>query len=87
MGKKGFQENPPVESLWNSLTTVSDLQREEEKTTPNSLGVCGTAESKALWKQRQSKQNQIAHQATEFLKAQGLTWNGYRKKKIPGLDF
>lgn len=80
------QKNPDPKKLWEVLTTVSDLQRDEEKTTGNSLGACNTAEARALWRQRQSKQNQLAHQATEFLKSKGLTWNGYRKKKIPGLD-
>lgn len=75
------RSNPKIEQLWSSLTTVSDLQREEEKTTPNSLGSLNTAEAKALWRQRQSKQNQIAHQATEFLKSRGMTWNGYKKGK------
>jgi hypothetical protein len=76
-----YRENPTPEQLWSSLTTVSDLQRDEEKTTPNSLGSLNTAEAKALWRQRQAKQNQLAHQATEFLKVKGLTWNGYKKGK------
>lgn len=76
-----WDKNPSPEKLWSSLVTVSDLQREEEKTTPNSLGSLNTAEAKALWRQRQAKQNQLAHQATEFLKERGLTWNGYKKGK------
>jgi hypothetical protein len=29
--------------------------------------------------------NKLAHEASEFLKAHGLKWNGMSKKKIPGL--
>jgi len=76
-----FGENPKLETLWNGIKTVSDLAREEEKTTGNSLGSLNSAEGRALWRQRQAKQNQLAHQATEFLKARGMTWNGYKKGK------
>lgn len=84
MGKP-LKENPKPEELWSSLTKVSELQRDEEKETPNQLGNLNSAEGRALWRQRQSKQNQIAHQATEFLKSRGLTWNGYSRKKVPGM--
>lgn len=76
-----WENNPDPKKLWNSLMTVSDLSRSEEKETGNQLGNLNTAEGRALWRQRQSKQNQIAHQATEFLKERGLTWNGYKKGK------
>lgn len=75
-----FEKNPDPKKLWNGLVTVSDLARSEEKETGNQLGNLNSPEGRALWRQRQSKQNQIAHQATEFLKARGLTWNGYKKK-------
>jgi hypothetical protein len=29
--------------------------------------------------------NKVAASASEFLKAHGLSWNGYSKKKIPGM--
>jgi hypothetical protein len=76
-----FRENPKPEQIWNSLMTVSDLAREEEKETGNQLGNLNGAEGRALWRQRQAKQNMLAHQATEFLKSKGLTWNGYKKGK------
>jgi hypothetical protein len=76
---------PDAKKLWNELVIISELGRDEEKETPNQLGNLNSAEGRALWRQRQSKQNQIGHQATEFLKSKGLTWNGYRRRKIPGL--
>ena len=84
MGKPE-RENPDPKKVWDSLMTVSDLARSEEKETGNQLGNLNSAEGRALWRQRQSKQNQIAHQATEFLKSRGLTWNGYGRKKVPGM--
>jgi hypothetical protein len=80
-----YRDNPEPEKIWKSLLTVSDLARNEEKETPNQLGNLNSAEGRALWRQRQAKQNMLAHQATVFLKERGLTWDGRSKKKIPGL--
>jgi hypothetical protein len=79
------RKNPTAEELWESLKVVSSMSREEEKETGNQLGNLNSAEGRALWRQRQSKQNQLAHQATEFLKSRRLTWNGLPRRKIPGL--
>ena len=80
-----FERNPDPRKLWKSLVAVSEVARDEEKETPNQLGNLNTAEGRALWRQRQAKQNMLGHQATEFLKAHGLTWDGRSRKKIPGL--
>lgn len=70
-----------LRTKWDGLMVVSGSCREEE----HDNGSLGSAEARALWRQRQSKQNQIAHAGTEFLKAHNLTWDGRSKRKIPGL--
>ena len=76
---------PSLEEQWRSLVRVAELVRAEEKWTANQHGNLHTAEGRALWRQQQAKQNMIGHQATEFLKAHGLTWDGRSRKRIPGL--
>lgn len=67
---------------WAGLMIVSNGSREEE----HDNGSLGSAEARALWRQRQSKQNRIAHAGTEFLKKNKFTAGGRRQgRKIPGL--
>jgi hypothetical protein len=71
-----------LDQKWSGLMIVSGSCRELE----HDNGALGSAEAKALWRQRQSKQNQIAHAGTEFLKEHGATWDGRKKgRKISGL--